>query len=93
MDNKVLLKQVIAAAESQDQLVFVYESKDHGTVVRFVTPIEIDGDTVLCHQHLPETGFRKFNLSKIKKFNRVVARQVFDPIQADAQVPAASSAE
>jgi hypothetical protein len=77
MDNKVLLKQIKAAEACQDQMVFVYLDKTDKIVVRFVTPIEVDGDTVLCHQHLPENGFRRFYLNKIKEFKRVVSRDIF----------------
>lgn len=94
MDNKVLLRQVMAAAESQDQLVFVYLNQKDEVVVRFVTPIEVDGDTVLCHQHLPETGFRKFYLNKIQKFHRVQTRNIFEPILGDnAKMPVINTAE
>lgn len=82
MDSNVLLKQIAAATACQDQLVFTYESKSNEIVVRFVTPLEVDGDTVLCHQHLPENGFRRFNLGKIKKFNRVTTRGVFESLDS-----------
>lgn len=72
-----LTTQVKAAILSQDQLAFVYDKDDGTQAVRLVTPVEFkDGDNVLCIQHLPEEGWRQFNLEKMSSLRRVMARMV-----------------
>lgn len=76
--NKILMqKQIAAAVLGQDQLVFVYKRDNDEIVVRYVTPIELDNDHVLCAQHLPKEGYRKFKLDKIMEFHRVISRDPF----------------
>lgn len=78
LDKVLMQKQIAAAVLSQDQLCFVYVKPDSNeVVVRFVTPIELDAENVLCAQHLPEEGYRKFKLDNIRKFHRVISRDVF----------------
>jgi len=84
-----MYKQIKAAINCQDQLVFVYKKTETDKVVRFVTPLEIvatakidqktdDTDIkVLCAQHLPEEGYRYFFLDKIVDFKRVMTRDAF----------------
>ena len=75
-----LTKQLAASILSQDQLVFNYLHKnDDGTtsiVVRYATPIELQNNDVLCIQHMPEEGFRRFKLNDITAFHRVITRSV-----------------
>ena len=81
MECWLMKSQIKAAITSQDQLCFAYLSDKNEIVVRFVTPIELDrknGEkSVLCAQHLPKEGYRRFSLDKIQKFHRVVSRDVF----------------
>lgn len=75
MHNEIVRKQIAAAVLGQDQLVFVYQRPENDEiVVRFATPIELGEDFVLCVQHLPEEGYRRFKLDNIKKFHRVITR-------------------
>lgn len=78
MDKVLMQKQIAAAVLGQDQLVFVYVKPDtKEEVVRYVTPIELDAENVLCAQHLPTEGYRKFKLDNIMKFHRVITRDPF----------------
>ena len=80
--DPVLLRKfatLIAAKVSQDQLVFIYERDNGKIVTRFVTPVEIDDindpeANMLCWQTLPESGYRKFKISKVRKIHRVINR-------------------
>lgn len=75
MTKRLQLSQIKAAIASLDQLVFTYDHEG-AIVTRFVTPISVNEDetNVLCAQHLPEEGFRRFKLDKIQQFQRVIAR-------------------
>lgn len=78
MDRVLMAKQIAAAVLGQDQLVFVYVKPDNNeVVVRFATPIELNDEDVLCAQHLPEEGYRRFKLDNIKHFHRVISRDAF----------------
>jgi predicted DNA-binding transcriptional regulator YafY len=81
MEKILMAKQIAASILGQDQLVFTYAHKnDDGSTeicVRYVTPIELDLENVLCAQHLPEEGYRKFKLDRIQKFHRVLTRNMF----------------
>jgi len=80
IDKISMTKQIAAAVLSQDQLVFKYLRDTGDVVVRYATPIELKDDTVLCAQHLPKEGFRKFKLDKIIDFHRVISRDSFASI-------------
>lgn len=88
MDRLLMSKQIAASVLSQDQLVMSYRHRDDSgveeDVVRFVTPIELNEEDVLCCQHLPEEGYRRFKLQNIKNFHRVLTRNVFSGIDKDA---------
>ncbi len=77
--TEFMLKQIQAAINSQDQLVFVYRRGEDDVVTRFVTPFEIkegrEDMNVRCIQHLPAAGIRNFSASKIEEFRRVISRE------------------
>ncbi len=80
MDRILMTKQIAAAVLGQDQLVFVYCSKKDGVdheELRYATPIELTEEDVLCAQHLPKEGYRRFKLESIKEFHRVISRDAF----------------
>lgn len=90
MDQKhknVLLTQITSSILCQDQLCFVYFHDKKDIVVRFVTPVELDPEkgTVLCVQHLPEEGWRKFHIDQIQKFSRVITRAA--PLSLEKETP------
>jgi len=76
LDRTILVKQIAAAVLTQDQLVFTYKH-DGQIVVRYVTPVSLENDSVLCTQILPEEGWRRFMLDDILNFHRVISRDVF----------------
>ena len=85
MDKILMIKQIAASILSQDELVFVYKKPSNDKiVVRYATPIELEDDTILCAQHLPEMGWRRYKLDNIQKFHRVITRNVFPGIDKDA---------
>ena len=78
MDKTLKQGQISSAISAQDQLVITYRKPDDDqVVVRFVTPIVLDGDMVHCSQHLPEEGFRNFKLDRIDFMQRVISRACF----------------
>lgn len=92
MDIKELRNKIDAAILCQDQLVFVYRKENGETETRFATPIAIElrsgaviqsGSDVsaedlmlLCEQHLPAGGIRKFCLGKMVEISRVITRDL-----------------
>lgn len=92
LDKVLMQKQIAAAVLSQDQLVFTYARPETDEIiVRFATPLELGPDYVLCAQHLPEDGYRKFKLDNIKMFHRVVTRATF--FSADKETAKKSEAK
>lgn len=89
MNRHLMVRQITSALLAQDQLVFKYKRDDNDIVVRYVTPIELSDEDVLCAQHLPEEGYRRFKLDNILNFHRVISRHIPSLVtshtRADAQ--------
>lgn len=89
MKPEELRRMAEAAIVCADQMVFVYEKDDGNHETRFVTPISIeprvgaaaqsgsfaiDDLMILCEQHLPAEGYRKFSMGRMKDAARVISR-------------------
>ena len=85
--KNVLLTQITSSILCQDKLVIVYLHDKKEIVVRFVTPVELDPEkgTVLCVQHLPKGGWRKFHIDQIQDFQRVIRRVA--PLPLEKEIP------
>ena len=82
MDNLLKQNLISSAILAGDEIVFSYRKPDDDNlvVIRYATPIKIDGDTVHCAQHLPEEGFRNFKLDRIDSLYRVASRMFFPTV-------------